>query len=430
VKGRPREDVSFVFYFSGHGDREALHLGGERVMLRDLDAKLATVPAALRIVVADACRSADTRGKGVTGEDAFAITLDSGRDASGVVRVHASADGEIAQESDELGGAIFTHYWLSGLAGAADTNGDARVTFEEAYAFAYSQTLFRSARASGVVQRPALESNVREGAPIILTQMASASALRFPRSADAHYIVYSVGSRTIAGELWTSPERSVALAMPPGKYIIHRRAGGRSAALQLDLGRNEQREVRAADFQVLPEEVLARKGGELNLHPNELTLGYSANTARLYDLGHELAFRYRYAWDGFAFGIGALGGFGSRTELQETSVEWIGGEALAEFRTRLGPLTLHAGGGPRAVEIFQKIVRPEAARLRLAGYEAEHTAQALAIGVHALAGFRISLFERTWLDIDARGDVLGVRLGGELTAAWSAGATGALGFAF
>ena len=38
ITGRKPEEVTLVFYFSGHGDREGLHLEGERVPLADLQA--------------------------------------------------------------------------------------------------------------------------------------------------------------------------------------------------------------------------------------------------------------------------------------------------------------------------------------------------------------------------------------------------------
>lgn len=120
--------------------------------------------------------------KGVTAEDAFAITASPSESASGAVKIHASADGEVAQESDELGGAVFTHYLVTGLSGAADVDGDGRVTLAEAYAFAYHHTLYRSTRSSGAVQRPAAVFDLKEAAPVILTQPANAS--RIPRSAD------------------------------------------------------------------------------------------------------------------------------------------------------------------------------------------------------------------------------------------------------
>jgi hypothetical protein len=54
--------------------------------------------------------------------------------ADGVVWLSASETGEAAQGSDELRGALCTHYWVNGLRGAAD--GDGRVTLAESYDFA------------------------------------------------------------------------------------------------------------------------------------------------------------------------------------------------------------------------------------------------------------------------------------------------------
>lgn len=431
ARGTRPENVSLVFYFSGHGDREAVHLAGDRVLLRDLDAKLATVPAALRLVVTDACRTLEGRSKGVASDEPFAITVDGDQGAAGVVRVHATGDGEIAQESDELGGAVFTHFWLSGLSGAADSNGDAQITFSESYAWAYGQTLFRSARASGVLQRPSLETNLREGAPIVLTRMETASALKFPRAENVHYIVYGVGSRAVAAELWSSPARAVSLAIPPGKYIVHRRALGHSAAVQLDVGKGEQRALEGADFRAVPAEALARKGGEVILHPNELTAGYSMRTSRTYDVGHEAAVRYAYDTDGLAFGVGALIGTGEQsTTIQTATLSWLGIDASAELRAKALGVTFRAGGGPRALGVVQKLVRTDADRLLAAGYDPERRFRGTAVGGHAVLGARVPFAERFWLDVEGRGELLGVSIGDSLAPLWSVGAGAALGASF
>ncbi|HVJ89416.1 MAG TPA: hypothetical protein VM580_06395, partial [Labilithrix sp.] len=396
-----------------------------------LDAKLAAVPAALRIVVTDACRTATVRGKGASSADAFAITLETDPSATGTIRVHASADGEIAQESDELGAAVFTHYWLSGLSGAADTNGDARVTFSESYAFAYSQTLFRSARAAGVVQRPAVETRLREGAPVVLTRTSSTTRLTFPRGVDTHYVVYGVGSRSVAAELWSAPERNVTLGIAPGKYIVHRRAGGRSAATQLDVKNGEERALQPSDFRAVAEEALARKGGELVIHPSELSVGYVARTGLLYTLGHEFALRYGHASDAFALGIGAFGGTGAEDHsFQTSSLVWLGGEAVAELRAKHGDLTFRAGAGPRVLAIMQTLRRSDANRLELAGYDPERRFRGSAFGGHVLLGARLALGSQAWLELDAHGDLVVVRMRGALTGSWTAGLGAAIGMSF
>ena len=133
-------EVTFLFYFSGHGDRERIHLGAESIPMTELVERVRAVPAALRILVTDACRNDPVRTKGLEAEPAFALSGQPSA-ADGVVWLSASETGEAAQESDELAGALFTHYWVSGLRGAADGNGDGRVTLAESYDFAYSQTL-------------------------------------------------------------------------------------------------------------------------------------------------------------------------------------------------------------------------------------------------------------------------------------------------
>jgi len=198
-----RSDVTFVLYFSGHGDRSALHLGNETVAMSEVRRLVQSVPAALRVVVLDACRS--SRAKGMSAEQGFAISLGSPEGSSGTAWLYASADGEAAQESDQLSGAVFTHAWVTGLRGAADANGDRRVSLAESYAYAYHQTLYRSARGSGVLQRPAAKFDVDEVAPIALTNLGgNAGFLLFPKGSDTYYLVYAPRSRTVSAELWSS----------------------------------------------------------------------------------------------------------------------------------------------------------------------------------------------------------------------------------
>ncbi|MCW5838178.1 MAG: caspase family protein, partial [Labilithrix sp.] len=255
------EEVTLVFYFSGHGDRDALHLGADRVLVSELSSKLAEVPAGLRIAVTDACRA--TREKGFTADEPFSISATMIPQASGQVWLHASSDGEAAQESDELQGAIFTHAWLSGLRGAADTNGDARVTLDESFAFAHSQTLIRSAKSSGVMQKPEAVMTLREAAPVVLTQTsARVASVTLPRARDTHFLVYSAGAKSVLSELWGSPDRALTLRIPPGRYVVHRRAGAAGSVAQIAIAEGESRRLEERDFTASSLEVVARKGDD------------------------------------------------------------------------------------------------------------------------------------------------------------------------
>jgi hypothetical protein len=171
LRGHSPQEVSFLFYFSGHGDHEALHLTGEVFPIRELQERLARLPAALRLVVIDACRTKTDRAKGMTTEPGFPIALSSAQIASGVAWLFASSDGDVAQESDEIGGALFSHFWTTGLRGAADSNGDGRVTLQESFDFAYAQTLLRSARSGAALQRPQETLELTEAGPVVLTAL-------------------------------------------------------------------------------------------------------------------------------------------------------------------------------------------------------------------------------------------------------------------
>ena len=195
-----------------------------------------SVPAGLRLLVTDSCRTFPTRSKGVTTEPGFAVATGQTNPGSGVVWLFASGEGEPAQESDELEGALFTHYWVSGLRGAADANGDGRVTLAESYDYAYGQTLLRSAMGSGALQHPAAIFELRAAAPVVLTSTVDgATALRFPRTDDTHYLAYALGAKAIVGEIWGSADHDATLALAPGRYLVERRTPAGSGAVEVAL---------------------------------------------------------------------------------------------------------------------------------------------------------------------------------------------------
>jgi len=372
------DEVTLLFYFSGHGDREAVHLGDDRVLVTDLSAKLAEVPAGLRIAVTDACRA--TRDKGFAADEPFAISATTMPQASGQVWLHASSDGEAAQESDELQGALFTHAWLNGLRGAADANGDSRVTLEESFAFAHSQTLIRSAKSSGVLQKPEAIVSLREMAPVVLTETAARLAtLSLPQGRDAHFLVYAAGAKSVVSELWSSPDRRMTLRLPPGRYVVQRRSGAIGGAAQIAIGEGEERRLEDREFVATSLEALARKGGDLDdvgggargdaVEPDraaapaperkerhELSAGYDAGWNARTDFVHGPRVAWAYAWPRFALSLGGGADFTGRS-LPGSDEQLTGGygRASVEGRFPLGPFVLRAGGGGRAGVVAQSI---------------------------------------------------------------------------
>lgn len=395
------EEVTFILYFSGHGDRASLHLGGEALPVADLSARVGRIPAALRVVVLDACRTDDTlRAKGMQEEPAFAValpgTVTGEGSATGTVWIQASAEGDPAQESQELAGGVFTHYWLSGLRGAADADGDRRVTLGESYDYAYHQTLFKTARASGVLQRPTARLDLRAAGPIVLTTPSPLTArIVLPQVADAQFLVYEPRSRHVLAEAWSAPDRAVAIALPPGSYVVQRRAHGRGGASEVALARGEERSLSGADFHDVPLEALARKGGAVILSPNEFEAAYLPSSSPDVSIVQRGGVRYQRRFDGFALGIGVDAGGGATTNaarhVGETSV---GGGVAIEWREGVGPATFRAGIGPRLEWIEQRLERNDAERATSASYSARDTKHAVGVGGAASLRVSVSPFSR------------------------------------
>ncbi|MEL6547034.1 MAG: caspase family protein, partial [Myxococcota bacterium] len=217
-------NATVFFYFSGHADRRAIHVHGERFDLEQIEDWLAGVPAQLRVSVVDACRSAvDVRLKGFSTTDSFAIQLEPASRVQGLITMRSAADGEASQESRSLEGAVFTHYLLNALRGAADDDGDERVTLDEAYRYAYRQTVRRSSMSSAEVMHPSVEIEIEGAGQLVLTETSVATTrLRLPAGRDVRYVVFKRPQSSVIAELWSHPKRAVEVALAPGEYLVHR----------------------------------------------------------------------------------------------------------------------------------------------------------------------------------------------------------------
>ncbi len=163
--------VLFVYY-SGHADAGALHLGATSLALGELEQLVRGSAATFRLLVLDACRSgALTRVKGGTPVPPFELRVGERTPGEGAVFLTSSSASEDSQESDELKGSFFTHALVSGLLGAADRDGDGRVTLDEAYRHAYEATLRGSSRTLAGAQHPTFQYDVRGHGDVILTTL-------------------------------------------------------------------------------------------------------------------------------------------------------------------------------------------------------------------------------------------------------------------
>ena len=215
--GTGRTEV--LVYYSGHADEKGLLIGEDRYSYRSLRDRLEEIPADVRIAVLDACASgALTRLKGGKLRQPFLV------DESAEMRGHAfltsSAETEAAQESDHIGSSYFTHYLVSGLRGAADASGEGKVTLNEAYQFAFGETLGRTAGSQGGAQHPSFDINLSGTGEVVITDLRQTTAtLVIGEAVDGRLFVRNARGELVV-ELSKPFGRRVELGLEPGRYEV------------------------------------------------------------------------------------------------------------------------------------------------------------------------------------------------------------------
>lgn len=218
-------DTVLLVYYSGHADAENLHLGGSHLGTRELRDILAGSSAGSRVLIIDACRSgAVTRVKGGTPSKPFAVNLGELSPPTGLAIMTSSAEGEDSQESDLLAGSFFTHYFNSGLIGAADQNHDGLVTLAEAFSFASEETFRATVTTAAGPQHPTFRFDLggrqdlvlarprtpRQGLGVLQFHQAGSYVVQRMEAAGPGPVVAEVAARTPGSEI----------ALPEGRYEI------------------------------------------------------------------------------------------------------------------------------------------------------------------------------------------------------------------
>ena len=297
VRGRVAElsrmgkSSTVLFYFSGHGDGEALHLPAGLILLSDLRRELATVPARLQIRMLDACRTGG-RVKGITRGPSVQVALGP-EGPHGTVELRASSEGEAAQESEELEGAIFTHFLISGLRGAADMDADGGITLNELYSYAFRRTLMRSGTAQ-VLQHPELAVDLSGAGEVVLTRPKLAAATLDVPANPGRYLIFSMPSSRVVGEL--SGIGASRLAVPATRLLVVRRQGEDTRVAEPDLSMGGAKTLGEADFRPVAREQLVTRGGRMALRSLQIeeTVGFEWGTQRAETAALSTALRLSY----------------------------------------------------------------------------------------------------------------------------------------
>jgi Caspase domain/Outer membrane protein beta-barrel domain len=266
-----------LLYYSGHADEKGLLLGEDRYSYRSLRDRLDQIPADVRIAVLDACASgAFIRIKGGKTRPAFLV------DESSSMRGHAfltsSAETEAAQESDRIGASYFTHYLVSGLRGAADSSGDGKVTLNEAYQFAFNETLGRTEQTKGGAQHPSYDITMSGSGDVVMTDLRQTSAtLALGEELAGRFFVRNAAQQLVV-ELYKPAGRKVELGLEPGAYEVRLERGQALLAARTQVAEGGRVVLDGTQFRLTTPEATRRRGIET---PSFAVAGRNRIEARL-----------------------------------------------------------------------------------------------------------------------------------------------------
>jgi hypothetical protein len=247
VRGAGRVRRELFVYYSGHSDEEGLLIGDERIPYKELRGWIDDAGADVRIAILDSCASgAIIRLKG--GRQAPPFLADLSTDARGHAFLTASSANEAAQESERIGAAFFTHYLLSGLRGAADVTHDGRVTLNEAYKFAYDETLRRTERTAAGPQHPTYDIQLAGTNDFPMTDVrASGASLVLDENVAGRVYVRDRNGRLLV-ELRKEPLYPVELGLGPGDYLVSLDADGRPFEAKVTLADGHRSRLASKEF--------------------------------------------------------------------------------------------------------------------------------------------------------------------------------------
>jgi hypothetical protein len=312
--------VEVIFYYSGHSDEKHILIGKEKISYKEFRDAINRIEADIRIAILDSCASgAFTRLKG--GKKRSPFLFDTAYNMKGFAFMTSSSSDEASQESDRLKGSFFTHYLISGMRGAADMTRDGRITLNEAYQYAFSETLSQTQKTMSGPQHPNYNIQMTGTGDVVMTDIRkSSSVLVIGKNISGRIFIHNQ-ENVLVVEINKPFGRNIEIGLEQGKYrIINIREGkiyestiplpkGKSVELRIDQLKETDRiftKARGVQKTLLPEDKMRKIkikerfqveffGGFSTLNPADLNLrAQYEKKAVKFDLDERYAFEKNY----------------------------------------------------------------------------------------------------------------------------------------
>ncbi|MFO0810466.1 MAG: caspase family protein [Gemmataceae bacterium] len=178
VQFRNEEQVFFCPADAKLDDRETL------VSLSRVYKQLGDCPAGFKLLISDACRNDPSPTRSASRSKSVELESKTRPQRmklpSGVVALFSCAEGQVAFESERLKHGVFFHHVIEGLKGAADLNGDGKVTINELQDYLPTVVGEFVAKEFGNSQQPNFLINQTGALPPLATGLPKRAAMTAP----------------------------------------------------------------------------------------------------------------------------------------------------------------------------------------------------------------------------------------------------------
>jgi len=380
LRGRIKEirgagkQVEFFFYYSGHGNANALHINNTTFTHDSLLSAIETSGADLTVAMVDACYSgALVTQKGISIAPPLDLRVTDTLSARGTIMLTSSSSDQISHESEELSGSIFTHHMISGLRGAADYDQSGTVSLSEAYGYARMNTSATTASRTGAMQQPSYAWNVKGKEEICLSWLSQGSGMLVMHSGtQCPCYVISEPSQTVMTE-FIPREKPVSIALPAGRYRVQQVCENSISYADIDLSWKKACTLSLGSLREFPRTAFTGKGPldrPAAMHSADagvlLLSGYP--DAKVVEVMPSVTYEYHIGVFSFqqTVGFGRSRYNGSALSIERSTVH-IGTslkKTVHASRNLLMALGVQAG-----VQLSsQQMIRPDEERLRAVGY--------------------------------------------------------------
>ncbi len=281
---RSKINSMLLFYYSGHGSSDALHIKDKLFPREEILNFLNSVGCELTIAFVDACESGGfltSKGGQMIEAPPTAVNRISHK---GSVIISSSSSGEQSHESQDYRGSVFTHHLVNGLKGLADYNRDGYVGLMEVYEYASRSTRLENHNGKCLNQNPSYEFELFGKTDIALTNMHQGqSYITFHKMTAPFFEIYDAMNMQLTARLYLDNRDSISFILSPHVYICSYSSGNDVYIRQIDLRWGKSCSLSPSGFARKPNLVLYKKGGLPNLSLNYHGIQASASQFKLAD---------------------------------------------------------------------------------------------------------------------------------------------------